>query len=87
MSGFDGPEGSFSLTPTKASYWHGRRGCCGGDPWRMVAAHLPMAGFTVESHGTWWRVYGPGLETRSTDALFSALRGAPAAGESGNRRQ
>lgn len=81
MSGFE--HGGYTLTATKAGYWHGRH--CAMDTrtaeqlTELVETHLIPRGFRVTRRPSPFAVTveGPGLAERSTSRLFEALSGRP----------
>lgn len=74
MSGFDRP-GTYSLTRTKAEYWHRHRTeCACRSLEEIVAEHL--GAFTVRHRGNYVEVSGPGLDRRSIEALYLAVSGS-----------
>jgi hypothetical protein len=76
VSGFDCGRGRYSLTATKADYWHGDCACGASTLAQIVAQHAVPAGFSVVRRGTAHAVLsGPGLAQESTEELYAAVTG------------
>ena len=81
MSGFKA--GRYDMTLSQAGRWHGDDNCChqGEEDFldRVWKLHLEPAGFTRHAHPSKavLSVTGPGIGSRSTTPLFTALRQPP----------